>query len=423
MKTSTFGIGTNRSARGLACWIVFLLSPCMAAAQIGQITFPAYNSQVSGITLVNLHVSASYDPTQVVLVDFQYSRDGVSWNEIGINPSFGNGSKSQSPNDWEAYWDTSTLGYEGYYSIRAVAALADGQTITSDTSSVYVSLGEVAPPADDNCKAKEIQVAKKGDTILGQDGKGKAWPESKGIDDGKTLGPLSKNPDNTEDYWGYGFEVRVKVEGNPDKCPEIQLVRATYRGEKDLITKEVCENRDKGFWREENHKCYWFSRWSGTTNDFDQDGTIDLDMSNLALCNTFRGEWSGGMCKEAIFPSFIRRYKPDEPIEGKIANGYRKPYTFKKHPEKLITWYDTPMMQNIKTGDEITTGVKASLNFVAIVRGTNQECGKGPNKYCYCYADYNVRYVVGEKDSEDLTLNKKACGVDVTQVPGLVAPN
>jgi hypothetical protein len=94
MKTVTIAHSRSRLILHLACWTLALLLPCMAAAQIGQITFPANNSVVSGDTLVSLHLSDSYDPTQVLGVYFQYSQDGVNWTGIGLTTSMANGSEA-----------------------------------------------------------------------------------------------------------------------------------------------------------------------------------------------------------------------------------------------------------------------------------------------------------------------------------------
>ena len=130
----------------LACWMIFLLLPCMAVAQVGQITFPRNDSVVSGKTLLSLHVSDSYDAFQVGAVDFQYSKeeDGINWSEIGSSSSLANGSESQSLADWETYWDTSQVP-PGKYLLRATVALLNGETLL--TSSVSISV-KTPPTAD-----------------------------------------------------------------------------------------------------------------------------------------------------------------------------------------------------------------------------------------------------------------------------------
>ena len=56
-------------------------------------------------------------------------------------------------------------------------------------------------------------------------------------------------------------------------------------------------------------------------------------------------------------------------------------------------------------------GLAASLNFVAVIRGTDNK---------YCYANYTVDYKVGgDKGSEAFKLLKSEDGVDKAKVPGL----
>lgn len=491
MKTVTIARSRSRFILHLACWTLALLLPCMAAAQVGQITFPANNTVVSGDTLVSLHLSDSYDPTQVVAVSFQYSQDGVNWIRIGLTSAMANGSESQSPGDWEAYWDTTQVPSGKYY-LNAVVTLANGEALVTPSVSMSVNLppiadaegsidssdvaqfsgtgstdpdgyivsyvwdfGDGSEPGygptvshtylpgqvytvtltvtdnqgawstdtlsvdttllvvakDDNCVGKTIDVAKNG-AVIGNDGKGAGWPPRDKTHDGKTLGPISKNPDNKDDYWGYAFELRAKVEGKPSKCVEIQIIRATYVSAANKFTAAQCKNINGDF---KDNVCTWYSRWTGTSNDFDKDGTTDLDLSTPALCRRFRGTWNAGAgrCENAIFPVNVKQYKPDESVQDTLA--YRKPFSYKSHPDEMILWWDAPRIQNKGTA----AGATASLNFVAIIKGTNNECGAGKNLACYCYADYSVAYVAGRANSENFNLNNKACAVDKSQVPGL----
>lgn len=498
MKTTTIVPSRTRLALHLACWTLALLLPCMAVAQVGQIAFPENNSVVSGYTLVSLHLSDSYDPTQVVAAYFQYSQDGSNWVGIGLTNTLANGSESQSPADWEVYWDTTQVR-SGSYRLRAVIALANGQTQLTPSVTVGVNLpptadaegtigsnyvvqlsgtkssdpdgyiasyvwdfGDGSGPGygstishtylpgqiytvtltvtddqgawatdtltvdttllvvakDDNCvldKDSRIELGTAGN-VIGNDGKGAGWPKRDRMHDGKTLGPISKNPDNKDDYWGYAFELRAKVTGKPGKCAEIQLVRATYVSAAGKLTEAQCRGINGDF---KDNVCTWYSRWTGTRNDFDMDGTIDLDLSTPALCERFRGTWvpgagaGAGRCRNAVFPVNVKQYKPDENEQDTL--GYRRPFSWKTHPDEMILWWDAPRIRNLGTA----AGASANLNFVAIIRGTNNECGAGNNLACYCYADYSVAYIAGQANSETFTENRKACLVDKSQVPGL----
>jgi len=459
-----------------------------AAAQFAQITFPAAEDTVSGITLVSARqLMTSINPGQVGSVRFEYSSNAVSWNLIGVNNSAGNSGDTQSPLDWDILWDTSAVA-PGTYQIRARFYLNNGLIFTSPAISITTSLPPVADmtatigssfvasfnggsSTDPNpggsivawdwdfgdgtigvgpttthpytpggsyivsltvtnnrgtknstyrevlafaplpqiiamirCIAKDITLRGAGLTALGNDGKGAGWPAKARAHDGKTLGPLAgtPNPGNTDKkHTGFAFEILSNVEGIPLLCGEVQLIKATYLSAANEYTKAACE-AGGGTYNAGTMICTLHSTWTGTSTDFDGDGTVDLDLSTKAKCETQGGTWDGTKCVKAPFPKAGTQYKPDEPTQD--SYGYRKAFSYKAHAARQIIWWDAPRTIGHPNG------FNANLDFVAIIRGTD---GK------YCYDSFNVQYEVGKANSETITENKKECNVDKTKVPGL----
>jgi hypothetical protein len=266
-----------------------------------------------------------------------------------------------------------------------------------------LAAGEVAKV--DKCIAKTIQLRTTG-AVIGKDGKGGGYPPLKGQVDGKTLGPISKDPGNTRGFSGYAFEILADVDGDPGMCKEIQIVKGTYKSVANdpALGPAACGQQPGGTYNADN-TCTFYSGWTGVSNDFDGDGTLDLDLSTKDKCETQKGTWNGSTCIKATFPQSGDQYKPDEPMQDRLA--YRKPFAAKAHVGEQIMWFDPPAVLGGKGG--VKDGYTSNLDFVAIIRGTD---GK------YCYDSFNVQYEVGKEEPKP-TETKNECAVDKTKVPGL----
>jgi hypothetical protein len=138
-------------------------------------------------------------------------------------------------------------------SIKADSEIAHEPTLCkSDTlyADVFFVNAEAMAADEKKCICKDIKLRTAADkTALGPTAKagGKAWPAVKGIDDGTTLGPLSKNPATDNIHMGYAFEVLCDVDGDPDLCKEIQLVKRTATFSGNLVNKDqLCSQPKSG---------------------------------------------------------------------------------------------------------------------------------------------------------------------------------
>jgi len=183
---------------------------------------------------------------------------------------------------------------------------------------------------------------------------------------------------------------------------------------------------------ETDKSCNYVYLWTDRAADFDQDGTIDLDLSTQEKCEKapYIGIWRGppqNRCYQAGFPVPILQKPPpiqqwvpdanDEDRDGKAI--FSAPGEFlvllkkaEQAPARIL-WYDAPHLTYNERAGSTYRG-----RFVAIVRGSD-----APFKYCYdlFQVDYK-RNDVGVMDQEDLKEIKKECDVTVDKVPGLVVP-
>jgi PKD domain len=351
---------------------------------------------------VELSGATSYDPDGSI----------TAWNW-----DFGDGNLGSGPQVTHTY-------APGIYT--AVLTVTDNQGAqSSDYLLVDPADQQVAP--QQNCVGKKIELGIKDKAVYRNPRfmKGDFWlawmPEiitkKDGTPhfehDGLTLGPLSKNPLNTTPYWGYVFEMRVTVAGTPSECKEIQILRKTTKTAPGTVEKADCLKLAGGTFDKETMVCTYHTGWTGKKDDFDQDGTTDLDLSSEDKCKAQNGTWDADkmICNNAAFPVDGKAYKPDEEKQGEKDGGYRSPYTYKQYVGQQILWFDAPATA--------TEGSDVNANFVAIIRSTDKTCGEKKDGYCYCYHDFNVLYTVGKKDSEKIVENSNGCGVDKTKVPGL----
>ena len=256
---------------------------------------------------------------------------------------------------------------------------------------------------DTGCKCVEISLLFPSDQ-LGADGKKPAlgpkddssegWPVGDGTSyhgdlDGKTVGPLAKNPGNPQAIngranIGYGFEVRCTVQGTPGACKEIQLVKGTttHQGKPDQP-----------------------KRWTGKKADTSLDGAPSIDVSTKDKCDAAKGHWDATteMCT-LEFPQSGEKYGPDARVDTELG-AYEHEFTYKKHVGKTIIWFDAPMF-----GRDAASSKDA--DFIAMVRGTD-------NKYCYVKFKVHLkrRMKASEKDVEELTVTER--GNQVHKVPGI----
>ena len=269
----------------------------------------------------------------------------------------------------------------------------DNLGLTSTSHYTISFLPEFMIFPDPKCICKSIEL--RGDNkdlpgeknALGPDGAagGTDWGKSKDWDDGKTLGPLNDNPENKktgkEKKWtGYAFEVLATIEGNPALCDQMQVVKYTVDG--------------------------WDVKWKGTTADLDKDGIDDIDISSEKKCEDAGGVWDATAKKCTLeFPQNKANYGPDTPEDTDAGGAYENPFSYKKHPDKKIIWYDTPGF----SGAAYPNGTKGKANFISYVRGTD-------NKYCYVKHTLELEKKAG-KDSEKLT--EDASANSVNSIPGL----
>lgn len=239
---------------------------------------------------------------------------------------------------------------------------------------VGVVLGE-----ETHCKCKSILVRTRGNASdpskpIGP-GLDTNWGKRPGAHDGKTLGPLHGNPENRstsgeKSYSGFAFEVIAEVEGDPSKCKEIQLVKATATGGSPAV---------------ELH-----ATWRGE-GDRNKDGNPDMNITGEQSCMAAGGSWNGvtGMCE---FPKNGDKYRPDGGFAGVHGDpgvaDYQAPLEgIKAYGPRVIKWWDAPRLpSNYST-------LKA--DFVAIVRGDD-------GKYCYVKFGVDLERKAG-RDKEDIS--------------------
>ncbi len=297
---------------------------------------------------------------------------------------FGDGT-SGSGNSIEHSYDDMSYAYDVSLTVEDNSGLINTAYYTISFWPEFMML------QDAKCICKDIKLL--GDNkdlaaekdALGPDGKagGSDWGKSKDWDDGKTLGPLNGNLENKktgkEKKWtGYAFEVVADLEGNPDLCDQMQLVKYTTDGDD--------------------------FKWKGTTADLDKDGTNDIDVSTKAKCEAASGTWNAVSSKCTLeFPQNKAKYGPDTPEDTDAGGAYESPFSYKKHPDKKIIWYDTPGFSGYPNG------TKMKADFVSYVRGTD-------NKYCYIKHTLELEKKAG-KDEEKLT--ETASEKNANAIPGV----
>jgi hypothetical protein len=261
------------------------------------------------------------------------------------------------------------------------------------------------------CKSMTIRAGKTpGDkTALGPTADGKSvWRLGKDSgDDGKTLGPLAGNPANKpnaqgQSPWvGYSFEVVTKIEGNPAKCAEIQLAKASgeFRGG----TRKECEKAGLE-WDVTGKFCKYVKQWTGNQGNLDKAGKPKIDITTKEQCDANKGTWDGKKCS-LEFPWSGKNYGPDAKTDDDPGGAYEKPNpsTLKRHVGQTIIWMDK--VGFTATGDG--SWLKASL--LPVVRGTD-------GKYCFAQLEIDLRRTkTGADETLDVTQQKD--GADKTQIP------
>jgi hypothetical protein len=349
-----------------------------------------------------ISIRVNFAPTAVAKGMFGNDDMAIFDGSLSVDPDgsivswdwdFGDGTMATGPTATHAY-------------VPSTSSYTVALTVTDNLGAKATDYLQVLLPAPGGgvvmaalCFATDIQLRTTGATI-GKDAKGAAWPDPfGGVFDGKTLGPLSKNPGNKRAVGGFAFEIVGTVRGNPAICGEIQLVKASYKTAAKTYTEAQCKLFPGGSYDAATMICTWHSGWTGTMSDFDSDGTVDLDLSTKAKCEAQTGTWDGTKCVKAVFPKAQAAYQPDESAQGRSP--YRAPSNFKSHVNNQIIWYDAPLSPK--------AGNSGDLDFVAIIRGVD---GK------YCYDSFTITYEVGKADSEVPTETKKECNVDKTKVPG-----
>ncbi len=263
-------------------------------------------------------------------------------------------------------------------------------------SSYYeVEVSGGAPPSielvdkNDECVCEKMELRATGEAT-GDDGvdtdppaADSHWPARANTWDGATLGPLDGNPANPavggeQSRTGIAFEIVCTVKGNPAKCRETQLVKATF------TINGVVDGPP----------------WSGASADRDLDGTSDLKADTKKDCEDHGGVWDGkdSVCR---WPQGGTKYRPDTPEDGPSL--YDSPYAYKAHVGDKILWFDAPGWRGGANGSTL------KADFVAIVRGTD-------GKYCYKVFSVDLERQAG-KDKETLTVTGGADGA--ASVPGV----
>jgi hypothetical protein len=261
------------------------------------------------------------------------------------------------------------------------------------------------------CISMELRGDDPGETAaLGPDAApgGSTWPAWKDGFDGKTLGKSHSDPGNgtvggEKNRTGFGFEVVATVFGNPKKCPEIQLVKASII--RPGVAAAACTAAG-GIHNAGTGECEYPLGWTGTDKDLDVNGTTDLDVSTKAMCENppVNGKWDGSKCT-IKYPQSGTKYRPDEYKQGEPGGAYESAFSFKKHVGNKIIWFDVPGF----TG--APNGTKLKGDFVAIVRGTD-------GKACYMKYSYSAEKKAGV-DAESLTLTDSSAPGGVVNIPGV----
>lgn len=267
--------------------------------------------------------------------------------------------------------------------------------------SVNFVLVEVKPEDKCICTAIALRGQTPPQNALGPKGDGsKSWPVSTGMDDGKTLGPLSKNPENKNNYVGYAWEIAVDVDGDPAKCKEIQVAKRTFvlTG----LTAATCNGKGDT-WDGVKNLCTRVKVWSGTTKDLDLDGTNDIVVDTKDKCTMAGGTWdaTNNRC-DLTFPQSGAKYAPDEYIQGEAGGAYESPFSYKVHIPKKILWYDTP---NVAGGNDST----GNWDFISLIRGTD-------GKYCYVAFSQSATRKAGAPVE---TIKQTGTATGAANVPGV----
>jgi PKD repeat protein len=297
--------------------------------------------------------------------------------------------------------------YEDFRSPHHVSlAVTDTHGVSATKSLILLlnsELSELTLKDDDSCICKSIILRQK-DDVLGPDGDGKkSWPEMDDIWDGKKLGPVSGNSGNDMDFVGFAFEIDAQVEGNPDECGEIQLIKRT--AVRTDLTLDECKNLG-GTWDNTAKTCTVHKKWKGASSDIRQDETKGLDVSTQKKCEAAGGKWDHANKKCTLFfPRDKEKYGPDTDGDDDKSGAYEREYGYKVHKDKHIRWADAPGFSYAGKDTEWIA------DFISLVRGTD---GK------YCYASFTVDLSLKKgKPKEELKELKTDKGVD--KVPGVPA--
>jgi hypothetical protein len=268
------------------------------------------------------------------------------------------------------------------------------------------------PPgrAKDKCICKEMRIygsdLPNEKQALGPTGDGKTpWTLNADLDDdGKTLGPAKDNPDNKgnpKPRIGYSFEVVVRIEGNPRKCAEIQLAKAS--GEFKGFKQKDCE-KGGGAWI--NNACKYTYTWSGVQGNLDKAGKPALSVGNAADCKKQGGEWDGTKCK-IQFPFSGADHGPDNASED--GKGYEKggPGTLKRYldqgprckiwpQDNCIIWKD----RVASNAPGVGSWLKASI--IPVIQGTD-------GKFCFARFETDLeRTKNGAREELNMKIKPKA---------------
>ena len=225
-------------------------------------------------------------------------------------------------------------------------------------------------------------------------------------DDGVTLGPAKNNPSNQPNQpgrpnpWiGYSFEIVTKVSGNPRKCLEIQLAKAS--GEFKGFKKDECEEGGGTF---ENGTCRYTHSWTGQKGNLDKAGKPVLDVSTKATCEAKNGTWDGSNCK-LTFPFAGPDYGPDSAQGAVGAYENDKHGTLKRYlDDGTIVWKD-------RVGTNAPgVGSWMKADILSVVRGSHN------NKYCFVHFVVDLeRTATGSREAIEVKGNRNK--VDASAVP------
>lgn len=284
---------------------------------------------------------------------------------------------------------------------------------------LLASLAALPAQADDNaattrrndciCKSMVVRGANlpAEKTALGPTGDGtSAWPVGKGNaakgDDGKTLGPLKDNPANPNGTWvGYSFEVVTTIEGNPAKCKEIQLTRASgeYRG----VKQRKCEEETGYVWDAAAGVCRYTAQWTGNVANTDKAGKPKIDIQTEEACDALKGIWENGRCI-LQFPYDGATYGPDAPNDKVVGGAYESArHPLKRHLAKMIIWKDKVSF-NAPGADS-----KLNASVLPVVQGTD-------GKFCFAQIDLNLTRTASGAD-EKLNVKDHGDGVGKDKIP------